>query len=73
MGAAKFAGFTTLAPHYLLTLRYGRVVENTRAKAHFGQFRYTTREAVLDLYGIGAERAASFNETAPEERKVAAA
>jgi UDP-glucose 4-epimerase len=73
MGAAKFAGLTTLAPHYLLTLRYGRVVENTRAKARFGQFRYTTREAVLDLYGIGAERAAAVRETAPEERRDAAA
>jgi len=73
MGAAKFAGLTTLAPHYLVMLRYGRVVENTRAKARFGQFRYTTREAVVDLYGIGADRAAAVNETAPEGRKVAAA
>jgi UDP-glucose 4-epimerase len=73
MGAAKFAGLTTLAPHHLLNLRYGRVVENSRAKARFGQFRYTTRDAVLDLYGIGAERAAAVRETAPEERKVAAA
>jgi UDP-glucose 4-epimerase len=73
MGAAKFAGLTTLASHYLLTLRYGRVVENSRAKARFRQFRYTTREAVLDLYGIGAERAATVMEAAPVERKVAAA
>jgi UDP-glucose 4-epimerase len=73
MGAAKFAGLTTLAPHYLLTLKYGRVVENTRAKARFGQFRYTTRDAVLDLYGIGAERVAAGRETAPEERRDAAA
>ena len=73
MGAANFAGLTSLAPHYLLTLRYGRVVENSRAKARFGQFRYTTREAVLDLYGIGAERAAVARETAPPERRDAAA
>ena len=73
MGAAKFAGLTTLAPHYLLTLRYGRVVENTRAKARFGQFRYTTRDAVLDLYEVGAERVAAARETAPEERRDAAA
>lgn len=73
MGAAKFAGLITLAPHYLLTLRYGRVVDNSRAKARFGQFRYTTREAVLDLHGIGAERAATVVEIAPEERRVAAA
>jgi UDP-glucose 4-epimerase len=73
MGAAKFAGLTTLAPHYLLTLRYGRVVENTRVKARFGQFRYTTRDAVLDLYEVGAERAAAARETAPEERRDAAA
>jgi UDP-glucose 4-epimerase len=73
MGAAKFAGLTTLAPHYLLTLRYGRVVENTRAKARFGQFRYTTREAVMDLYGIGFERATAMKESAPEERRDAAA
>ena len=73
MGAANFAGLTTLAPHCLLTLRYGRVVENTRAKARFGQFRYTTRDAVLDLYGIGAERAATVTEAVREERKVAAA
>src|SRR5260370_3226741 len=73
MGAANFAGLTTLAPHYLLTLRYGRVVDNTRAKSRFGQFRYSTREAVMDLYGIGAERAAVARETAPYERRVAAA
>ena len=73
MGAAKFAGLTTLAPHFQLMMRYGRVAENARAKARFGQFRYTTREAVMDLYGIGAERAAAVEETAPEERKVAAA
>jgi len=73
MGAAKFAGLTTLAPHYLLTLRYGRVVENTRAKTRFGQFRYTTRDAVLDLYEVGAERVAAARETAPEERRDAAA
>src|SRR5258706_2621389 len=36
IGAAKFAGLTTLAPQHQLTLRYGRVVENTRAKARFG-------------------------------------
>ena len=73
MGAAQFAGLTTLPPHHLLTLRYGRVAENTRAKARFGQFRYTTREAVMDLYGIGAERAVAVEEAAPEERRVAAA
>jgi UDP-glucose 4-epimerase len=73
MGVAKFAGLTTLGPHCLLTLRYGRVVANNRVKARFGQFRHTTREAVLDLYGIGAERAAMVKETVREERKVAAA
>ena len=73
MSAANAAGLTTLAPHHLLALRYGRVVDNTRAKDRFGQFRYTTREAVRDLYGIGAEPAAAFRKTAPSEQKVAAA
>jgi UDP-glucose 4-epimerase len=73
IGATNFAGLTTLAPHYLHTLRYGRVVDNARAKARFGQLRYTTREAVRDLYGIGAEPAAAFRKAPQEERNVAAA
>ena len=73
IGAANFAGLTTLPPHHLHTLRYGRVVDNARAKARFGQFRYTTREAVRDLYGIGAEPAAAFRNSGRQERKDAAA
>jgi UDP-glucose 4-epimerase len=73
MSAAKFAGFSNLDPHHLLTLRYGRVIDNSRAKARFGEFGYTTRDAVLDLYGIETNRTRPEIEVVPEETRVAAA
>jgi UDP-glucose 4-epimerase len=73
MGAANFAGLTALPAHHMHALRYGRVVDNARAKLRFGQFRYTTREAVRDLYGIGAEPAAAFRNNGWEGRSDPAA
>ncbi len=73
MGAAKFAGITSLEPHYLLMLRYGRVIDNTRMKARFGALNYTTREAILDLYGASVARAGTAAEPRREEQSVAAA
>ena len=73
MGAAKFAGITSLEPHYLLMLRYGRVIDNTRMKARFGALNYTTREAILDLYGASVARAETAAEPRREEQSVAAA
>jgi UDP-glucose 4-epimerase len=73
IGAANFAGLIALPAHHLHTLRYGRVVDNARAKLRFGQLSYTTREAVRDLYGTWAEPAAEFKKAAQEERRFAAA
>ncbi len=73
MGAANFAGLTALPPHHMHTLRYGRVIDNARAKLRFGQFRYTTREAVRDLFGTYAEPAAEFRKPEAEEKRFAAA
>lgn len=74
MSAAKFAGFNSLDAHHLLTLRYGRVIDNAKAKARFGEFGYTTRDAVLDLYGIdGRRHVEPAVEVAPDEASVAAA
>jgi UDP-glucose 4-epimerase len=73
MSAAKLAGFSSLDAHQLLTMRYGRVIDNAKAKARFGNFRYSTRDAVLDLYGIDTKRAEPAVEAAPEETHVAAA
>jgi UDP-glucose 4-epimerase len=71
--AAKFAGLTALDTHHWLTLRYGRVIDNTKVKARFGEFNYSTRDAVLDLYGLEPRRAAPVEEQVPEETSVAAA
>jgi UDP-glucose 4-epimerase len=73
VGAARFAGITALEPHHLLTLRYGRVIDNTRMKARFGALGYTTREAVLDLYGARIARPSAVEELNREEQAVAAA
>jgi len=73
MGAANFAGLTALPPHHMHTLRYGRVIDNARTKLRFGQFRYTTREAVRDLFGTYAEPAAEFRKPEAEEKRFAAA
>jgi UDP-glucose 4-epimerase len=73
MSAAKFARLSSLDPHELLTMRYGRVIDNAKAKARFGNFGYRTRDAVLDLYGIDTKRAESAAQVTPEETHVAAA
>lgn len=73
MGAAKFVGFTSLDPQHLLTLRYGRVIDNARMKARLGALSYTTREAVLDLYGVRDASQARQVEEQVEETRVAAA
>lgn len=73
MSAAKFAGLTPLDTHHWLTLRYGRVIDNTKARARFGEFRYPTRDAVLDLYGLEPRRAPAVEDELPEETRVAAA
>lgn len=73
MSAAKYAGFAILDAHHLLTLRYGRVIDNARAKARFGAFGYTTRDAILDVYGIDKRPVEPAIEAIPEETRVAAA
>jgi UDP-glucose 4-epimerase len=73
ISAANFAGLTALDAHHIVTLRYGRVIDNARAKARFGAFQYTTRDAVLDLYGTDLPPIADVTEAVPEETRVAAA
>jgi UDP-glucose 4-epimerase len=72
ISAANFAGLTALDAHHVLALRYGRVIDNAKAKARFGGLRYTTRDAVLDLYGTDLPPS-DIIEAAPEESQVAAA
>jgi UDP-glucose 4-epimerase len=73
LNAAKFVGLNNLDAHHLLTLRYGRVIDNTRAKARFGEFLYGTRDAVLDLYGLMTKRPEPALRIVPSETRVAAA
>jgi len=73
MSAAKLAGFSSLDAQQLLTMRYGRVIDNAKAKARFGEFRYSTRDAVLDLYGIDKRPVEPAIEVSPDEAHVAAA
>jgi UDP-glucose 4-epimerase len=73
IGAARFAGITALEPHHLLMLRYGRVIDNARMKTRFGALGYTTREAILDLYGARIASSSATEELSREEQAVAAA
>jgi UDP-glucose 4-epimerase len=75
LGALRTVGLTDIQPHQLLLLRYGRAVDTSRLKTRFGFTpRYSTVEAVLDLYGRSTLEVAAGDatETAPEP-KVAAA
>lgn len=68
-------GICDIQPYHLLLLRYGRVIDNTRLKTRFGYVpRYSTVEAVLDLYGKSKLKRATWEEEEePQERKAAAA
>ena len=48
-------------------------IDWAKAKARFGNFRYSTRDAVLDLYGIDKRPVEPAIEIAPDEAHVAAA
>ncbi len=73
--ALRTIGLTDIQPHHLLMLRYGRVVDNRHLKARFGYTpRYSTVDAVLDLYNKGTPRPAMTDESEPlPARRVAAA
>jgi len=73
--ALRTVGVTDIQPHHLLMLRYGRAVENRRLKARFGYTpRYSTVEAVLDLYNKAPAKPAltDESETVPARRVAAA-
>jgi UDP-glucose 4-epimerase len=74
LSALRAVGLTDIQPHQSLWLRYGRAVDTSRLKTRFGFTpRYSTVEAVLDLYGRSMLKVAGADaETAPES-KVAAA
>ncbi|MFZ0888764.1 MAG: NAD-dependent epimerase/dehydratase family protein [Candidatus Binataceae bacterium] len=73
--ALRTLGIADIQPFHMLLLRYGRVIDNSRLKTRFGfRPRYSTVEAVLDLYGKSTlERAAWQEAEEPESEKVAAA
>jgi UDP-glucose 4-epimerase len=71
----RTVGVADIQPFHLHLLRYGRVVDTKRLKTRFGFTpRYSTVEAVLDLYGKSTlTRTAWAEAEAPQEEKVAAA
>ncbi len=73
--ALRRLGLVDMQPYHLLMLRYGRVVETKRLKSRFGYSpRYSSVEAVLDLYGKSTLERAPWEEAEEsQEDKVAAA
>ena len=73
--ALRTFGLTDLQPHHLLLLRYGRVVDNRHLKTRFGYTpRYSTVEAVLDLYSKSTPKPAVTDQSEQlPARRVAAA
>src|SRR5437588_6488809 len=74
--AMRMLGMVDVQPYHGLLLRYGRAIDLNRLKTKFGyQPRYSTVEAVLDLYDrstISREPWIEVEEP-EEEEKVAAA
>jgi UDP-glucose 4-epimerase len=68
-------GLADIQPYHVLMLRYGRVVDTKRLKSRFGfNPRYSSVEAVLDLYGKSTLKRAAWEEADElQEEKVAAA
>jgi len=71
----RIFGLADIQPYHLLTLRYGRAVDNRRLKTRFGFTpRYSTVDAVFDLYNKATLSSSMWDEAEPsQEEKVAAA
>jgi UDP-glucose 4-epimerase len=71
-GALRATGLVNLEEFDLLMLRYGRTIDNDRLKTRFGYSpRYSTVEAVRDLYGMATPVAAASPEADEPQYKSA--
>jgi len=71
----RLLGMSDIQPYHALLLRYGRVIDSARLKTRFGfQPRYSTVEAVLDLYDRSTLSRVPWEEVEETaEEKIAAA